>query len=75
MYAPRRPERVIDSHSKKEANVDFRGIHDKGMHSPPRQKMEGFLLNLSPPSEKNNFTFEIKQQKRSSRFICFSPTK
>ena len=34
--------------------------HDKVMPSPPRQKMEWFLQNLSPLSEKNIFTFEIQ---------------
>ena len=47
-----RHKKVIDSPSKQEENVDFQGIHDKSMHSPPRQKMEWFLLNLSPLSEK-----------------------
>ena len=51
MNTPLRQEK-IDSRSKQEENVDFQGIHDKGMHSPRRQKMEWFLLNLSPLSEK-----------------------
>ena len=48
---------------KQEKVMDSQVIHDKVMHSSPRQKMEGLLQNMSPLNHLSNFASHLSKVK------------